>query len=180
MNLKNGILMNRIIFFMSCMFFFGSSFGYCASNYCKILDCVVTSYCKEFVNSRRMILSGYGGEMMDDIQKVTLRFLSNDSLNVEQARILYVELMEEFLQRLNSCKKIRLYLHEFPFRIDNVRLTIAFENNERNITQDGHTALMYIGKNCELLFRGYNPETEEFYSLNRERYEVARKIVLGY
>jgi hypothetical protein len=54
---------------------------------------------------------------------------------------------------------------------------IAFENREKKITRDGHVALMYIGKNRELLYRGYNPEAEEFYSLHREPYEEALRLV---
>jgi hypothetical protein len=39
---------------------------------------------------------------------------------------------------------------------------------------------MFIGRNHELLFRGYNPETEEFYSLHRESYEEALRVIKGH
>jgi len=137
----------------------------------------VKTYVKQFAKPRGLHLTGSGGAMMYDVKKVILNFLSFDTLTVDEARVLYVEMMEEFLCRVNQNEKIRPYLHNYPFEINNFDLTIGFENAQRKITGDGHVALMYIGRNNELSFRGYNPEAEEFYSLHRESYAEALKIV---
>lgn len=176
MNSNYCISMNRV-FLLGAILFLCTAFGYREPNYCKIVDRVTKGFLKEHVKPRHIMLSGYGGAMMNDIQEIFLSFLSYEALNVEEARVLYVEMMEEYLRRINCNEKIRPYLHNFPFGIDNIKLTIGFEDRERQIAQDGHVALMFIGKNHELHFRGYDPETEEFYSLHRESYEEALKLV---
>ncbi|MCC5832736.1 MAG: hypothetical protein JJU12_06820, partial [Chlamydiales bacterium] len=115
--------------------------------------------------------------MMNDIQEISCSFLSYDSLGVDEARILYVEMMEEYLERINSHKEIRTYLHNYPFNNENIKLDISFINSNGLTKMDGHVALMYIGKNNDLLYRGCDPETEEFYPLHREPYEEALRLV---
>lgn len=175
MLLNRYILMNKIIFVVF-LFFLCTAFRYREPSYCKIVDRITKCYLKEYARPRCLILSGYGGAMMNDIQSVTLRFLSYDSLNVEEARILYVEMMEEFLQRINCHEKIRPHLHDFPFGVDNIELTIGFEDNERKITPDGHVAMIFIGRNHTIYYDAYDP-IKKFYSLHREPYEEALKLV---
>jgi len=134
-------------------------------------------YVKQCAKPRGLYLTGSGGAMRYDVKKVILNFLSFNALTVDEARVLYVEMMEDFLYRMNQDVKIRPYLHNYPFTFENVKLRIGFEDAQRQILGDGHVALMYIGKNNELSFRGYNPETEEFYSLHREPYSEALKKV---
>ncbi|MCC5832259.1 MAG: hypothetical protein JJU12_04360, partial [Chlamydiales bacterium] len=77
------------------LLFLCASFGYREPAYCKIVECITKEYLKECAKPRSLVLTGYGGAMMDDIKEVFLSFLSFDVLNVDQARILYVEMMEE-------------------------------------------------------------------------------------
>jgi hypothetical protein len=177
MHLRIYTLMNKII----CSFsFLLSAFTCREPNYCKIVDCITKSYLKEIAAPRGLILSGYGGAMMDEIQSVTLRFFSSKALNVDEARVLYIEMMEEFLSRINCHEKIRPHLHTFPFGVDNIKLTISFVDSQGHTTKDGYIALMYIGRNQDLLYRACNPDTEEFYSLHREPYAEACRIVEGH
>ena len=85
MNLRNYILMIRIIFLV-CMYFLCSAFGYREPGYCKIVDRITQGYLEEFIKPRRLVLSGYGGAMMNDIQEISFSFLSFDALNVDEAR----------------------------------------------------------------------------------------------
>ncbi len=170
--------MNRI-FSLLGMFILFNSFFYREPNYCKMSNLIIEAYVKEFAKPRALFLTGLGGAMANDIQEISLNFLSFDALNVDETRRLYVIMMEEFLCRINCHEKIRPHLHNFPFDYSNIDLTIGFEDSKRKITGDGHVALMYIGKNQDLLYRAYNPDTEEFYSLHREPYEEARRIVMG-
>jgi len=174
--MKTCISVNKkiytLIFFM--FLFVPSLF---AANYFKLSDQIVNTYDKQFAKPRGLHLSAQGGAMMDDIKKVILNFKSCDALTIDEARVLYVEMMEEFLCRVNQNEKIRPYLHNYPFEPHNFGLTIGFRNTERKITDDGHVALMFIGKNQQLRIAGYNPETEQFYSLHREPYQESLKIV---
>ena len=176
MNSKNCISINKFIFsvFIS---FICMSFNYQEPNYCKIIDQITHGYLKEMAVPRGLTLTGYGGAMANDIQSVTLRFLSKNILNVREARILYVEMMENFLCRVNSHGKIRPYLHDFPFGIDNIKLTIGFVDSEGHTRRDGGLTLMFIGKNHELFYCGYDSNAEDFYDLHQELYEEAFKLV---
>jgi hypothetical protein len=115
--------------------------------------------------------------MMNDIQEIELRFTSLDALDVDQARKLYIEIMEEFLIRINKHEKIRPHLHNYPFEVKNIKLTISFDDSNRHIRGDGHVPHMFIGKNYTLYYAAYNPEQEGFYNLHKENYGDALKIV---
>lgn len=170
--------MNRNLFLSFLLFLF-TSFGYREPNYCKIVDRITKNYLVEVAEPRGLILNGYGGSMMDDIQSITLSFLSTYALNVDEARILYVEMMEELLRRINCYEKIHPYLHNFPFEEANIKLTISFVNSEGHTVRDGHVALMSIAKDHKLYFAAYNPDIEDFYDLYEELYGEARRKVSG-
>src|SRR2546423_733830 len=94
-------------------------------------------------------------------------------------RLMQGQLRKKVMSLRNYILMIRIFLHNFPFGVDNIKLDIGFEDNERKIIQDGHVALMYISKNQELIYRAYNPDTEEYYPLFRESYVEALKLVMG-
>ena len=175
MSLSKSILVGKVVWLISVMFLL-NSFAYREPNYCKMSDYIVRNYIKEFAKPRRLMLTGSGGRMMYDIEEITLRFLSYRTLNVNEARTLYVEMMEEFLQRVNCHEKIRPHLHNFPFEVDNIELTIGF-NDAKGILGGGHVAHMFIGNNSTLHFAAYDPKIEDFYSLHEESYEEAVEIV---
>lgn len=93
---------------------------------------------------------------------------------ITEKRLLY-----QLLKRYNCHEKIRPYLHNFPFEIDNIKLTIGFDDAD-GILGDGHIAQIGKVKNNRLYYSAYNAEAEKFYSLHRESYEEARRIVMGY
>jgi hypothetical protein len=171
--------MSKTSYLFSLLFLL-SSFAYREPNYCKMVDHITKNYLKEIAEPRGLMLSGYGGAMMNDIQSVTLRFFSSDALQVDEARVLYVEMMEEFLRRINCHEKIRSYLHVFPFEVDNIKLTISFLDSQGHTTSDGHVAMMFIGRNHTIYFEAYDPIANDFYTLDKKSYEEARKIVIGH
>lgn len=175
MILKKCILTNKCLCLFWCLIL--TSFMYTTDDYCKISDHIVRNYIKEFAIPRRLILTSQGGAMMDDIQEISLSFVSFDALNIDQARILYVDMMEELLHRINCHENIRFYLHNYPFLESNIKLMIGFEDSQKKITSDGHVALMSIAKNHSIYFAAYNSVKQEFYTIHEEPYDEALKIV---
>ncbi len=147
------------------------------ANYVKMSDKIVKRYNKEVAKPKKLYLSGTGGAMMDDIKKVILNYQSFESLTINESRVLFVDMMEEFLARMNQNKQIRPYLHNYPFDVDNFRLRIGFDDSKGNIIGDGHVALMFVNKNQELLFEAYDQQTGKFYTLHREPYAESLRIV---
>ncbi len=170
--------MNKVYHLLMALFLM-TSFRYREPHYCKISDQIVGSYVKDFAQPRQLMLSGTGGAMVNDIQEIYLSFLSFDRLNVDEAKALYVEMMEELLHRINCHEKIRPHLHNFPFRDNNIKLMVSFVNDEGCAIRDGHVALMSIAKDHIIYFAAYDPDTENFYTLHREPYEEALRIVMG-
>ena len=115
---------------------------------------------------------------MDDIQKVNSHYESFECLTVDEARRLYVDVVEGYLERYNQNEEIRPYLHNYPFTVDNVEVMIGFKPVQQQKMDQLFVALMYVGKNQRLLYRAYNHETEKFTYLYEEPYETAREIVM--
>jgi hypothetical protein len=170
--------MKSIILLFFLLFLF-TSFGYREPKYCKMVNCITKSYVKEIAAPRKLILTGYGGAMVSDIQSIILRFSSFDALDVDAARKLYVEIMDRYLQCINAHEKIRPHLHNFPFDIDNIELSIEFLDPQCLMRKDGHVTLMFIGRNHTLHYDAYDPVAQDFYTLEEETYEEARRKVTG-
>ena len=146
-------------------------------HYCKLSNKIVSDYSRELAKEKGLFLSGSGGAMMDDIKKINVIYTSFTALNVERARQLYIEVTEEYLKRINQNEKIRPYLHNYPFRFDNLDLRISFKDENNKRQSGGNVALIFKGRNHDLYYEGYDLEKDDFYSLHREPYEEALKIV---
>ncbi len=158
------------------LLFFLTACGVREADHCKISKSITANYVNECATPQGLALIGYGGAMLDDIQSITLTFLSFDRLTVDEARVLYIGMMEDFLQRINTDDSIRPYLHNFPFEERNIELTIGFEDTKRKITSDGHVALMSIGKDHKIYFAAYDSDTQKFYDLHEESYNEALQL----
>ncbi len=177
--------MNKVfIFFLFflCPFFFypKNSFGksYQKSEHCKIIDRITYKYLKEYILPQGLDCICKGGSMMGDIQAVALGFVSYKALNVNEARKLYVNIVEEYLHRVNCNEEVRPYLHNYPFTINNLKFTIRFSHPNGKRIADGHVAYMsFIASRNLIFYRGYDSNTDNFYLLHKESYEEALKIV---
>ena len=146
--------------------------------YCKIIDRITHKYLKEYIIPQGLDCICIGGSMMGDIQAVALGFVSYKALNVDEARKLYVNIVEEYLHRVNCNEEVHPYLHNYPFTINNLEFTIRFSHPNGKRIADGHVALMFFIENRNLLFyKGYDSNTDNFYLLHKESYEEALKIV---
>ncbi len=178
--------MNKVfIFFLFflCPFFFypKNSFGksYQKSEHCKIIDRITYKYLKEYILPQGLDCICIGGSMMGDIQAVALGFVSYKALNVDEARKLYVNIVEEYLHRVNCNEEVRPYLHNYPFTINNLEFTIRFSHpNGKRIADNEHVAHMFFIKSRNLLFyTSYDYKIDDFQDLHKESYEEALKIV---
>jgi hypothetical protein len=144
--------------------------------YVKISNCIVLQYSQELADQKKIFLDGSGGAMMDDIQRVTVSYISNAELSLEQARTLYINVMQEYLERYNANEKIRPYLHNFPFTAENIDLKLSFEKESGQRQCSGDVAFVFMVNNV-IYYDSYNNEKSTFYSLHKEAYADALKIV---
>ena len=147
------------------------------ANYVKLVHRVNASFTKEFGKDKHLHLIGSGGAMMDDVKGVTLHFISYEPYTIEEARSLYIELVENYLCRINQTEKLRPYLHDYPFTNANLNFIISFEDNSKHLRSDGYVAALYQVKDHELVYSGYD---DGLYPIHRETYDEAKEIVLGH
>lgn len=127
-----------------------------------------------------MSLIGEGGAMMGDIQEVFAHYIIRKEMSLVDARKLYIEVAEEFIKRYNDDEKIRKYLHNYPFTIENVELDISFENEQGDKPPEGCVAYIYTIKKNEkdgtiLYYRDY--KEGKLSPLHKEPYATAVEIV---
>src|ERR1700722_6897107 len=67
---------------------------------CKISNEIVTSISEE-LEKEGLYIYGRGGVMRDDIEKVDISYLSLAKMDVDQARKLYLNVLEEYLKKYN-------------------------------------------------------------------------------
>lgn len=142
----------------------------------QMVNEIVDKYSLELKRERGLYLIGRGGRMMDDIQQVYVEYTSVDAPSVDEVRKLYVEIAEEYLQRINSNEELRPYLHVYPFTIENLALTLSFEDVAYRIRKDGYVAYAYIPKDNLIYYKEYKSD-EQYHLLLSEPYAEAVKIV---
>lgn len=172
--------MNKIFIFLTLLLsLFCSSFIYQIPPpppYCEIIDNITHKFLREYIKPKGLICIGSGGSMMDDVKKVSLSFVSFKALNVEEARILYVDIIEEYLKRVNSDEEVRPFLHNFPFTIDSLDFDIRFDYKNNCVRKDGHVAFMFIRRDQNICYKASDVQTG-YYSIHREPYSEALEIV---
>ncbi len=146
-------------------------------DYCKLSDRILHPYMKQLRREKSLYLGGCGGSMMADVKMVGAYLVGFHELSVDAARELFVEINEELIARYNNNEQIRPFLHNYPFSIDNIEIHLAFEDEYRKIQSHGYVAGVFIGKNQEVYYEGYDHEKHSFYDLHSESYADAVAIV---
>lgn len=72
---------------------------------------------------------GIGASAMDGVEELSLDFASSKELTIDEARRLLVSCVEIFLGNINSDKKLRLVLMEYPFPPSRISLAIGIRND---------------------------------------------------
>lgn len=89
---------------------------------------LVLNYSKELKIKRALDLEDSWVSYNDSIKRICLEYSSQRLLTVEEARLLIVELVEGFLDRLNNNSIISYELETFPFTHNNLSVKINFES----------------------------------------------------
>lgn len=144
--------------------------------YIKLVDRITGKFSKELKNEKNMYLFGYGGSMMNDVEEVFMSFHIVQQATIQEARQLFVEVAERYLARINEDEKLRPYLHNFPFTIDNLDLGIGFENEMRQPHND-LAYVVYCKRTGNIIYNANDPKEDMFYKVYEEPYEEAVKLV---
>jgi len=145
-------------------------------DYCSYLDKIMNPSIKLISQEEDLLLFGYGGGMAYDIKSVETYSATLKPLTIKEARRKYVRGTEEFLKAINEDRKLRPYLHDFPFTHTNVQFRIAYHGDNPSHESYPYVRFMFEAKG-KLVYDSIDPSTGEFVMIHSETYEEAVDIV---
>jgi len=96
------------------------------NDYFTHLNRITNKFIREMEEEHGFSCFSIGGSLAGNIKEVSLKFNCHEKKSIEEARILEVDCIERFCEMINSHKKIRLHLEEFPFTNERVGIMICF------------------------------------------------------
>lgn len=141
---------------------------------------------KKIVSQNIQQLNKEGFELcaIGDMGPITLRGLiarfetSNPKYRFksrEEARIFFVEKVEEYAKPFNEEKKIRLIMHNFPFTDKNINLDFRFLNNDKTPLQPPLICDI-ANKDGKIFYKMWNEKDKTLETIYVEQYVDALRI----
>ena len=150
------------------------------NDYFTHLNRITNKFIREMEEEHGFSCFSIGGSLAGNIKKVSLKFNCYEKKSIKEARILEVDCIERFCEMINSHKKIRPYLEEFPFTNERVGLMICFcKENLTNFPPEESISLVMSCREkifYDVEFNDHRPDQtilEETYS---EAYEKAKGL----
>ena len=146
-------------------------------DYEVLADKVISQTARQLKKEKDLIPVGTMGQMMGDIQAIGLSFQYFHLVNLEEARELLVNAIQVFLRNINENKKIRPYLHNYPFTTKNIEITIWIYKPGGSDPEQGSIECITLRRN-KLIYRLTAPSKfAPWPVLHEETYEEALKIL---
>lgn len=130
-----------------------------SENYVHILNCVVNDYVEMLEEENDIHLVNKVGVMCNKIHFLGLHFASYKSIDQNTGRKMMLQLIDSFLERLNSNKRLRPFLCPFPFTENNIELRISFRNDCLYPYPQPDTIQYMVFMNGTTTFYGENPRS---------------------
>jgi hypothetical protein len=136
---------------------------------------LIQDYSKDIQKKKNLTLIAIGGGQQGRL--FCLSYITQQNVNLEQARELLVDICEGFLKRVNNDQKFRPYMLEYPYNGTNIDIMIRFVDSNNDRAKPPYIALAanYQG---EVYYRTSNIK-EDLIHLHKETYEEACEIVKG-
>lgn len=124
---KTSIFIVMAAFILFCYYTYASSIDrYGDPEYCQLVDKLINLHVKE-MKSVGCTVTASGGALNDGVNKIIVAFHCSKKPTVEEARLLYVNSVQQFLKQINNYSPIRPYLRNYPFDVKNLDYSISFE-----------------------------------------------------
>jgi hypothetical protein len=115
---------------------------------------------------------GTGAEMMYQIKMLALAFHYYKEVDIEEARELLISAGAVFLDIINSNEEIRPFLHNYPFKPENVEIRIVLKNPDGS--EFSHEKLCIVTMiDGALNYKATNPQTDRLLTIHKETYDEA-------
>src|SRR5690349_4141541 len=97
-----------------------------SEEYVHILNCVVNDYVEMLEENNNIHLVNKVGSMNAHIHFLGLHFESYDSMDQETARKMMLQLVDSFLDKINSNKRLKNFLCPSPFTANHIEIRVNF------------------------------------------------------
>ncbi len=115
---------------------------------------------------------GTGARMMDQIKMLALAFHYYKEVEIEEARELLLYAGNVFLNIINNNEQIRPYLDNYPFKPENIEITIYLKNTDGSKFAPEKLCVISM-VNGVLEYEAKNPETLRLLTICKEPYDQA-------
>ncbi len=145
-------------------------------NYEQIAHRITARTAKKLQKELGLFCIGTGGGMMGDIYHMSMSFQYFEEVDEGKARDLLVSATQEYLLAINTDKKVRPYLHNYPFMVEGIDISIwSKEPDGRSVPFD-KIACFGVTKGV-VDYSLDQPGNKPYVVIHKETYAEALKIV---
>ena len=108
----------------------------------KEIDRVMMDFIRQSYKKYNIQCDGFGGKMVDGIDKIELSFVRQKKTSVTEARKMQVDLTQTFLDMINKSKTLAPYLKHRPFNEKYLNIRVLFKNGREGLFGDGSLSRM--------------------------------------
>ena len=99
-------------------------------DYPEIAHAITLRTAKQLAHEKKMRLVGTSGGMIGQVNSLGMFLKHNSSSEVLEARKLALFVADRFLYNINSDEKVRPYLNNYPFKIEDLEIFIGFPSTD--------------------------------------------------
>jgi hypothetical protein len=114
----------------------------------EALSSIVINFSTKMKIEKHLELEDSWAGYNDYINRICLKYSSQRLLTVYDARLLLVELVEEFLDRLNNHTLVSFELAHYPFTADDLDVRISFESYYGRYIDPLYIGLVWLQGGC--------------------------------
>ncbi len=121
-------------------------------DYTRYVNGIIERFTKEVKKKYGIVCVGSGGSMPQKVEEITLFFHCYQRTSLEEARILYIKLVDHLLDIVNRHERIRPFLKQYPFPHEGAGIFLSFHKKSGSYHLDGSIAYVCQGRGQLLCF----------------------------
>ncbi len=152
------------------------------NKYADALHQIESNTAKTLESTYKMKLCGSGGGAMFGIDMVALSFEIKRLITIEEARVILVASVQQYLENINASKTIRPYLVEYPFTPRGVTLHFYVRSSREKGDKehiDGFSVYCVGTNKIPTVFYESRDEQDKMKDVLVETFEEAKERVNG-
>lgn len=140
-----------------------------------VTERIMHSFANKVKQDTGLELFGSGGQLINDIEMISITFGGGMFLDISQVRYLMVSFVEQFLDMINNDSEAKTYMHNYPFTKDNLSFHLSFRCPPKSFARPPYIAYAMLCKG-NISYDIFNIENSELTEVLSEPYEEAFRI----